>query len=103
MFYLFDGRAGTQLQLETWEAGGADGETMTKTRSAEVSGLAEIQPGEDVLTIWNKFRGPGDCGSWTAYSISPRGATVKELRAKLKCDGIAPSRPQDMPLIALPQ
>lgn len=99
IFYLFDGKMAKLLKLDIWEASGADGEQLVKSESEEISGLAEFQPAQQVLTVWNKFRGPGDCGSWTAYAITPAGATVKELRAKVQCDGVTPPRPEDMPVV----
>lgn len=39
------------------------------------------------LTMFNKFRGLGDCGSYSQYRYENQGLVLQEIRVKAACDG----------------
>ena len=54
----------------------------SKLREAkEITGLAEFDKAKHVLKVHNRYRGPGDCGSYAVYSFTGAGAQLKEQTA----------------------
>jgi hypothetical protein len=53
------------------------------------------------LTIHNRFRGPGDCGTWTRFRFEKGRAVRLACRAKLACDGDGPFDPEKWPACSL--
>lgn len=66
--------------------------------AVEITGLAEFDESARVLKVHNRYRGPGDCGSYAIYSFTDAGAQVKELREKAECDGEGAEHPEQWPL-----
>lgn len=100
MYFLIDGAKQTPLLLPTYEAGGPEGRTLTAKREAEVAGSAEFQSGE--LRVLNRYRGPGDCGSYAVYTFRDAGPVLKEFRAKVECDGEGAEHPEKWPVVNQP-
>jgi hypothetical protein len=89
------------LKFVTYEASGPDGETLVKKDAMELTGLAEFDGARRELTVLNRYRGPGDCGSRAVYEIAPNKTTLKEFRAKVQCDGEGAEHPEQWPVVAL--
>ena len=62
-------------------------------------------PGVDVkkqrLTMLEKFRGPGDCGIFTTWSLAGQHPILVECRANLDCDADPPRLAPDWPRVPL--
>jgi hypothetical protein len=71
-----------------------DGERLEWSETAEVWGTPELNRAEGELTIFNKSRGPGDCGILVAYDFADGLPVLRELRAKLACDGRLANQPE---------
>jgi hypothetical protein len=65
----------------------APNDKLEKTSTTELWGAARFNVNTRLLVVENRFRGPGDCGTRSVYRISPEGALLTELRAKVACDG----------------
>ena len=100
-YFVLDERTSSAMPLEftIWEAGGPEGKTLVRRQSSELTGGAEFKPSTRELTVVNRYRGPGDCGSYAVYGIANRKAVVKEFRAKLDCDGEGADQPERWPKI----
>jgi hypothetical protein len=86
------------IPLPTYEAGGSDGKTLIRKEEDEITGIPEFDGVNKVLTILNRYRGPGDCGSYAVYSFKSDRAVLKEFRAKLDCDGTGAEHPEKWPV-----
>jgi hypothetical protein len=86
------------LSFRTYEASGPEGTQLQATDTREISGLAEFDRTHQLLKVLNKFRGPGDCGSYAVYSFQSDRAVLKEFRAKVQCDGQGAEHPETWPL-----
>ena len=75
---------------------------LEKKESEELLGLAEFDFKTKQLTILNKFRGLGDCGTLATYGFQGGDVQLIELRAKLTCDGRGVENPKTWRKIALP-
>ncbi|MDV2998724.1 MAG: hypothetical protein N5P05_000330 [Chroococcopsis gigantea SAG 12.99] len=62
-------------------------EGKKKTSTKEIVGLPTFNPKTKTLTVYNKYRGLGDCGSWAKYQWRGDGFQLLEYREKQKCDG----------------
>jgi hypothetical protein len=102
-YYLLDERtsppAAKPIEFVTWDAAGPEGKTLVRRQTTELTGSAEFAPASRELTILNRYRGPGDCGSHAVYRIGSDKAEVKEFRAKLECDGEGAEHPERWPKI----
>jgi hypothetical protein len=87
------------LQLPTYEATGADGKNLVRKEEAEITGLPEFNNSAKTLTILNRYRGVGDCGSYATYAFEGDRALLKEFRAKLDCDGQGAEHPEQWSVI----
>ena len=67
-----------------------------------ILGLATFTPKTGVLTVFDKFRGPGDCGVYTAAKLTGSRFVTTEVRAKTACDGKPPYDPTRWPKLPLP-
>lgn len=90
-YFLLHGTQAQPLKFTVVE----DGNLREAT---EITGLAEFDEANGVLKVHNRYRGPGDCGSYAIYSFTEAGAQVKELREKAECDGEGAEHPEQWPL-----
>ncbi|MBV8830324.1 MAG: DUF1176 domain-containing protein [Acidobacteriaceae bacterium] len=101
-YYLISGNERSHrvqaLQMPTYEATGADGKTLVRKDETEITGLPEFNRSTKTLSILNRYRGPGDCGSYATYAFERDRAVLKEFRAKLDCDGTGAEHPEKWPL-----
>jgi hypothetical protein len=101
-YYLIGGNDPSHLvhaiSLPTYEAAGLDGKTLVRKDEDEITGIPEFDAVNKVLTILNRYRGPGDCGSYAVYSFKSDRAVLKEFRAKVECDGTGAEHPEKWPL-----
>ena len=86
------------LSFLTYEASGPDGKTLTPKSVNEITGLPEFDRVSHELKILNRYRGPGDCGSYATYTFESGTAVLKQFRAKLDCDGTGAEHPEQWPI-----
>jgi len=60
---------------------------LERTSTSELWGQAEFDDAKQELTVWNRYRGPGDCGLLTTYGFTNGQPYVKTMRGKNVCDG----------------
>ena len=102
MLYLVDSarKATGPLALRTYQDPGSGKlKPVTLTR---VLGILAFTPKTGVLTIFEKFRGPGDCGIYSVYKLTGNRFVTTEVRAKTACDGKPPYDPARWPKLPLP-
>jgi len=75
---------------------------LKKKETEELWGLPEFDPKTKRLTILNRFRGTGDCGTLATYSFQDGFPELVELRADLKCDGQGEKDPKQWKRITPP-
>lgn len=76
------------------DSGEAGPNRLQKEETAQLEGLAEFDAATKELSVFDKFRGPGDCGLLATYSFSNDQPTLVQLRGKLECDGKGPFEPK---------
>lgn len=89
-FYLDEAKsspASRLLTFETYEATDRGEKSLVHKRTSELWGTPEFNPGTKQLTVLNRFRGLGDCGSFATYEFRSGNPVLKGFRAKLTCDG----------------
>jgi hypothetical protein len=100
-YFVWDERAGKEaargIEFVTYEV---PRDKLEKTSVKELWGTAQFDARRRTLTVENRHRGPGDCGSRAVYRMSAGGATLIEFRAKVECDG-RESDPRRWPLVPL--
>jgi hypothetical protein len=79
-----------------------DERSLVKGESREVWGLSTFDPQTRQLSVLNKFRGPGDCGTLATYRFVDGKAQLAKLRAKVACDGQGDEAPEKWPEVPLP-
>jgi len=104
VYYLYDeSRQPTgvlPLSFEVRES--PDERSLVKSESREVWGLPTFDPQSRQLSVLNKFRGPGDCGTLATYRFVDGKAQLATLRAKAACDGQGGEEPEKWPAVPLP-
>jgi hypothetical protein len=80
------------LTLPTYES--EDENKLEKKETEELWGVPEFDFKTKQLMILNKFRGLGDCGTLATYGFQRGDVQLKELRAKLTCDGKGAENPK---------
>lgn len=60
---------------------------ITKTSDRSIAGLPDYDPSQQILSVFTKFRGLGDCGSVAKYKLVANELNLQEFRAKFDCDG----------------
>ncbi|MGB7444538.1 MAG: DUF1176 domain-containing protein [Coleofasciculaceae cyanobacterium] len=60
---------------------------LQKTDARSIGGLTEYDPEKQLLTVFTKYRGIGDCGSLAQYKFSEDQLQLVEYKAKQECDG----------------
>ena len=78
-----------------------DDRSLVRSETQEVSGLPTFDPKTGQLSILNKFRGPGDCGTLATYGFAAGQAHLLTLRAKAVCDGQGAEAPETWPEIPI--
>lgn len=63
-----------------------DGKT-TRNEVHNIGGLATYDEGQRQLTVFTKFRGIGDCGTFSEYRFDGNKFELVNYRAKFNCDG----------------
>ena len=103
IYYLLDESGSTAaakaLEFPTWDASGPDGTRLERRRTTELTGSAQYKPAARELHVLNRYRGPGDCGSFAVYLIGNGGVELKKFRAKVQCDGRGAEHPERWPLV----
>jgi uncharacterized protein DUF1176 len=101
-YFVIEGRgsspAAHAISFPTYEATGSDGKTLTPKTVNEITGLPEFDRVHHELKILNRYRGPGDCGSYATYAFESGRAVLKQFRAKLDCDGTGAEHPEQWPI-----
>ena len=88
------------LTFPTYES--EDEGKLEKKETEELWGFPEFDLKRKRLTIFNKFRGLGDCGALATYSFQDGAPKLVEVRAKLKCDGQGAEDPKQWKTITPP-
>ena len=78
-----------------------DEKSLTKTETSEMWGQATFDEKTKELKVFNRFRGIGDCGILATYGFVNGEPELKELRAKINCDGKGAGNPEKWNRIAL--
>jgi hypothetical protein len=60
---------------------------MKPTQTRFVGGLPDYNPERQLLTVFTKFRGLGDCGAFAQYRFENDEFELLEYRVKQECDG----------------
>lgn len=76
----------------------ANGQAIETDEVTEVVGLLDYEPINGVLTVFTKYRGLGDCGSFAKYQWDQVDFETVEYREKSDCDGNF-VEPEDYPQI----
>ncbi|HYP27265.1 MAG TPA: DUF1176 domain-containing protein [Blastocatellia bacterium] len=104
-FYYFYDETGPEpaAKLLTFESRESqDNDSLTETRTEEVWGQPTFDEKTKELKVFNRFRGPGDCGILATYEFVNGEPKLKELRAKTACDGKDGGGPEKWKKVALP-
>lgn len=64
-----------------------DAGELQKTDARSIGGLTEYDPEKQLLTVFTKYRGIGDCGSLAQYQFSEDQLQLVKYKAKQECDG----------------
>jgi uncharacterized protein DUF1176 len=72
------------------------------TRVAQILGTVDFNRGTSRLVVFDKFRGPGDCGILSVFRLQKQRFYPLAVRAKLACNGKGPFNPFSWPLLPLP-
>lgn len=75
----------TPLEFTTYLPG-ENGEYQAEM-TRDLGGLPTYDPDSQVLTMFSKGRGLGDCGSWAQYQLQSEAFELREYRLKDDCDG----------------
>ena len=99
LYYLYDQSttppSSVPLKFTTFVDSGVPGPSrLEQDQTDEVLGVPEFDSQKHLLTVFNKFRGKGDCGILTTYTFPDRETRLLEARAKLDCDGKGSSDPK---------
>jgi uncharacterized protein DUF1176 len=100
-YYLLDESSSpalaAPLTFTVYEAVGERGDRLERKQSEEVWGTPEFDPKTRRLTVLNRFRAIGDCGTLSTYVLEHDRPRLKELRAKVNCDGRGAESPKQWP------
>ena len=90
---------GILLHFPEYESSNPSNGRLTRVINTEIAGEAEFQASGAVVTVLNKYRGLGDCGTFATYRIKDDTVALSEIRAKLHCDGKNATDPDRWPLL----
>jgi len=87
--YLFYDEAATPPSSRVLNFETISGEKGKQVQGQEtlLVGFPEFDPARRELSVWQKGRGLGDCGTWALHRLEDGRAALKEFRAKENCDG----------------
>jgi hypothetical protein len=71
-------------------------------RLTVILGVFSWSPRTGELTVFDKFRGPGDCGIFSRFRLVGDRFRTLEVRAKTACDGKPPYDPTRWPRLPTP-
>jgi len=102
MLYLLDaGRhVNGPLVLTTYIDPGSG--KPTATHETIMLGVLSFEPRSGRLQLFDKARGPGDCGIYTVASLVGTRLVTREVHARLACTGKPPFDPARWPKLRLP-
>ncbi len=69
----------------------------TPRRETEILGVSGFTPRTGILDVFDKARGPGDCGIYSTFRLSVNRFVPVASRAKTACDGKPPYNPARWP------
>lgn len=87
----------TLLEFPLFES--PDGNRFERREGREVWGTTSFDARSHKLAVLNRFRGPGDCGSFVTYRFQNGRPVVDEARGKARCDGKSAEHPDRWPSI----
>jgi Protein of unknown function (DUF1176) len=103
VYYFYDETkqqpTGKLLTFESRES--QDEKSLTKTEASELWGQPTFDEKTKELKVFNRFRGIGDCGILATYGFVNGEPELKELRAKINCDGKGAGNPEKWNRVAL--
>lgn len=104
VYYFYDeAQQPPTAKLLTFESRESqDEKSLTRTQATEMWGQPTFDQKTKELKVLNKFRGIGDCGILATYGFANGEPVLKELRAKLACDGKGAENPEKWNKVALP-
>jgi uncharacterized protein DUF1176 len=73
------------------------------TRATELLGIFDFTPTTGRFVVFDKFRGPGDCGLFSTFRLVGSSFVPTEVRAKVACDGKPPYDPSKWPRLPVPK
>lgn len=85
------------LVFTIFEVKGERGDRLARTQSEELWGTPEFDRKTRLLTVLNRFRGTGDCGTFSIYTLEQDRPQLKEIRTKIECDGSGADNPKLWP------
>jgi len=104
-YYLLDESAPQQivraLSFVTYAAAGKQGQLLKRFQTEELWGSPQFDANTKQLSVMNKFRGSGDCGTLATYGFDAGDPQLKALRAKTACDGRSAGTPERWPRVNL--
>lgn len=103
-YYVFadvaESRKGMTSRLLTFPLfASPDGKKIERQAGEEVWGTVTFDSRSRTLTVLNRFRGPGDCGSYVVYRFRDGIPVVDKALAKPQCDGHGAEHPERWPRI----
>ena len=78
-----------------------DGLYVERAEDIEVWGTVDFDRRSRKLTVLNRFRGTGDCGTYVVYGFPGGFPVVEQARVKQQCDGQGGEQPQSWPPVTL--
>ncbi len=100
MYYLYDETRQPRAEPLSFEVRESpDDRSLVKSETREVAGLPTFDPRSRELSVLDKFRGPGDCGTLATYRFVDGRPRLVKLRAKVACDGRGAEEPERWPEI----
>ena len=78
------------LSFPTYEV--PNEQTTRAITSPILRGIDELDVAKREIRVWRKFRGVGDCGLTAVYGVEGGKVRVRDIRAKLACDGESPGK-----------
>jgi Protein of unknown function (DUF1176) len=85
--------------LTVLDAGAKEPKTAPE---AQILGIISFAAKPGRLSVFAKFRGLGDCGTYSTYRLAGDGFRTIAIRAKPNCDGKPPYNPARWPKLSLP-
>jgi Protein of unknown function (DUF1176) len=99
-FYLLDtSRRATSLAFHVYYDPGSG--KPTPIREQEILGVPVFTPRTGSLSVFDKARGPGDCGIYSTFRLSGARFVPVETHARTRCDGKPPYDPKRWPKLPL--